>query len=161
LTPPEGTVEPRTDEPGGVEPGGAVAGRFQPVLERFARVREGIERRRWTNVLYRVAIGVVGAAIVVVGIFMLPAPGPGWVVIFAGLGVLATEFAAARRLLAFTRRKYLEWIAWMGRQSPPARVLISLAILAMLAGFAWLFGVFELVGGWLGIEWSWLGSPLR
>jgi uncharacterized protein (TIGR02611 family) len=150
LTGPEGEVEPLT----------GAAGRFHPVLEWLTRVRQGIERRRWTNVLYRVAVGLVGLAILVLGIIMLPAPGPGWVVIFAGLGVLATEFPQARRLLAFTRRKYLEWIAWLGRQSAPVRVLISLAILAMLAGFAWFFGVFALVGGWFGLDWNWLRSPL-
>jgi uncharacterized protein (TIGR02611 family) len=35
-----------------------------------------------------------GASIVVVGIILLPAPGPGWLVIFVGLGLLAQESLA-------------------------------------------------------------------
>jgi uncharacterized protein (TIGR02611 family) len=126
----------------------------------MVRVRQSFAHLRWANLTYRVVVGLIGVGIVVVGIIMLPAPGPGWVVIFAGLGVLATEFEAARRLLAFTRRKYLEWVAWLGRQSVPVRALVSAAIVAMLVLFAWLFGMFSLVGGWLGVEWTWLRSPL-
>jgi uncharacterized protein (TIGR02611 family) len=110
--------------------------------------------------MYRVVVALIGLGIVALGIILLPAPGPGWVIIFAGLGVLATEFEAARRVLAFTRRKYVEWVAWLGRQSALVRVLVSSAILVLLALFAWLFGMFALVGGWVGLDWTWLRSPL-
>ena len=35
-----------------------------------------------------------------VGILAIPYPGPGWAIVFLGLGILATEFDWARRLLA-------------------------------------------------------------
>jgi len=41
---------------------------------------------------------IIGLVIVIVGIILLPLPGPGWVIIFAGLAVLATEFAVARQV---------------------------------------------------------------
>jgi uncharacterized protein (TIGR02611 family) len=41
---------------------------------------------------------ILGFAIVGVGIVLLPLPGPGWVIIFAGFALLATEFAFAERV---------------------------------------------------------------
>jgi uncharacterized protein (TIGR02611 family) len=47
----------------------------------------------------RVVLTVIGATVVLLGIALLVLPGPGTLVIFVGLGVLAIEFAWARRLL--------------------------------------------------------------
>ncbi len=105
-------------------------------------------------------IGLVGLAVVVLGIIALPAPGPGWAIIFVGLGILATEFERARKVLAWVRHRYEEWVAWMGRQGMATRLLVSTGILMIVAVFAWLFGVFATVGGWVGIDWAWLKSPL-
>jgi uncharacterized protein (TIGR02611 family) len=93
--------------------------------------------------VYRVAVGVVGALIIVLGIVMIPAPGPGWLVVFAGLGVLATEFSWAHRVLTYARRKVHAWTAWIKRQSLVVRIMVGLAGLAIIAGvvFAGLQGV--------------------
>lgn len=42
---------------------------------------------------------VGGFLLLLAGIAMLALPGPGWLAIFAGLGLLADEFPWARRLL--------------------------------------------------------------
>lgn len=47
----------------------------------------------------RVVIAVVGGTVVLIGIIMIVAPGPAFVVIPAGLAILATEFVWAQRLL--------------------------------------------------------------
>jgi hypothetical protein len=47
---------------------------------------------------------------------VLVLPGPGWVVIFIGLGIWATEFAWADSLLGSVRRKVASWTAWIGRR---------------------------------------------
>lgn len=47
----------------------------------------------------RVVIGIVGASVVFVGVVMIVAPGPAFIVIPAGLAILAIEFVWARRLL--------------------------------------------------------------
>jgi uncharacterized protein (TIGR02611 family) len=52
----------------------------------------------------RVAVLVVGLFLLVAGLVMLVLPGPGLLVTMAGLAVLATEFAWARRLLDRVRR---------------------------------------------------------
>lgn len=42
---------------------------------------------------------VIGFTLLAFGLVLLVTPGPGWLVIFAGLAVLAAEFLWARRLL--------------------------------------------------------------
>ncbi len=68
-------------------------------------------RQRWAGdsrlrqMVWRAIATGVGSAIVVVGIILLPLPGPGWAIIFLGLAVLATEYVWAHRLLLFTKNK--------------------------------------------------------
>ena len=47
----------------------------------------------------RVIVGAIGGVITLFGVVALVAPGPGWLIIFTGLGILASEFAWAARLL--------------------------------------------------------------
>lgn len=49
---------------------------------------------------------MVGWLVVLVGIVLLPLPGPGWLVIFLGLGILAAEFVWAERLLKRAKAYY-------------------------------------------------------
>lgn len=53
----------------------------------------------------RLAVLVVGMGVIAVGIVMIPAPGPGWLVVFAGLALLATEFTWAEILLDRAKRQ--------------------------------------------------------
>ena len=48
---------------------------------------------------------VAGFTLLLVGVVMLVTPGPGWVVIFLGLGLLAVEFVWARRLKGRIQRE--------------------------------------------------------
>jgi uncharacterized protein (TIGR02611 family) len=47
----------------------------------------------------RAVKAVFGFTLLAIGVVLLVTPGPGWVVIFAGLALLAAEFLWARRLL--------------------------------------------------------------
>ena len=47
----------------------------------------------------RIVVGVLGAILVGGGLLLVPLPGPGWLIVFAGLALLATEFAWAARAL--------------------------------------------------------------
>ena len=53
----------------------------------------------------RVIVLVVGLTLLICGTVMLIAPGPGWLLIFSGLSVLALEFAWARQLLRKIKAK--------------------------------------------------------
>ena len=48
---------------------------------------------------------VAGFTLLAVGILMLVTPGPGWLTIFLGLGLLAAEFMWARRLMDRIKRE--------------------------------------------------------
>ena len=50
-------------------------------------------------IVKRVLVGFVGGLITLIGVVALVAPGPGWLIIFTGLGNLASEFAWAARVL--------------------------------------------------------------
>lgn len=53
----------------------------------------------------RVGVGVAGTSVLGAGVAMLVLPGPGLVVIVAGLAILATEFAWAERRLDQAKEK--------------------------------------------------------
>ncbi len=50
-------------------------------------------------IIKRILVGIVGGVVTIIGVGALIAPGPGWLIIFAGLGILGTEFAWAARAL--------------------------------------------------------------
>jgi uncharacterized protein (TIGR02611 family) len=51
----------------------------------------------------RMAVAVLGGALVVAGLAMLVLPGPGILVVVAGFAVLGTEFVWAERALDYTK----------------------------------------------------------
>jgi len=53
----------------------------------------------------RIAVTVVGFVLLLVGIVMIVTPGPGILLIIAGLAVLATEYVWAERLLNLAKQK--------------------------------------------------------
>ncbi len=87
-------------------------------------------------VAWRIGITVVGVAIIAGGIVLLPLPGPGWLIIFAGLGVLATEYTWAARLLTWARDQVLRWTEWLKGQPIWIRLLVGLLTLLVLVGVA-------------------------
>lgn len=61
---------------------------------------------------WQVVIFLLGLAVVAGGVVLLPLPGPGWLIIFAGIGLWATEFPWAQRVLRWTKRQLVEWTHW-------------------------------------------------
>ena len=57
------------------------------------------------SMIRKLVVGAVGSTVIAAGLVMLITPGPGILAILAGLGILATEFAAARRILNKLRRR--------------------------------------------------------
>lgn len=67
--------------------------------------------RTAVNYLRKAAVLVTGTVVVLVGAALLVLPGPGWMVIFAGLGLLATEFPWAAALLLRAQSTARRWWA--------------------------------------------------
>jgi uncharacterized protein (TIGR02611 family) len=97
-------------------------------------LRARIKRNPALALAYRLAVGIVGGLIVVLGVALVPLPGPGWLIVFLGLGILATEFAWAQRLLDFGRRTLESWLRWLRNQNLAVRGLVSLVTLAFVVG---------------------------
>src|SRR5207237_326151 len=117
------TDQQRDDEPGLLD----------EVADRLG-FRDRIKKNPALALAYRIVVGVIGTAIMLLGLVLVPLPGPGWLIVFLGLGILATEFAWAERLLDFGKAKLKAWIAWLNRQHLAVRALISLATLAFVGG---------------------------
>jgi uncharacterized protein (TIGR02611 family) len=105
-------------------------------------------------------VGVVGTAVLVAGIIAIPYPGPGWLILFAGLAILGTEFQWAQQVLHWTRARYDSWTAWLRRQSPAVRVAVITGTGVIVLATLWLVNVFGLIAGWVGLRWDWVRSPL-
>ncbi len=56
----------------------------------------------------RLVVGIIGFTVLLIGIAMIILPGPAIVVIPIGLGILASEFVWARRLLRKVKKKFQE-----------------------------------------------------
>ncbi|OMI41473.1 TIGR02611 family protein [Streptomyces sparsogenes] len=97
----QGVTEPAAPGPAAGE--GAAE---EPALG--SRAPQFIQRSRALHLSWQVGVFIVGLAVVVVGIIMLPLPGPGWLVIFAGMAIWATEFVWAQLVLRWTKRKVTE-----------------------------------------------------
>ncbi|MFD7721779.1 TIGR02611 family protein [Streptomyces sp. NPDC059814] len=105
-----------------------------------------IKASRALHLSWQVGVFLVGLAVVVAGIIMLPLPGPGWLVIFGGMAIWATEFVWAQLVLRWTRRKVTE--AAKRALDPKVRrrnialTVIGLVIIAVLVGiYVWKFGI--------------------
>ncbi|WP_329499776.1 TIGR02611 family protein [Kitasatospora herbaricolor] len=111
-----------------------------------SRAPHFIRRSRPLHLSWQVVIFLVGLAVVVLGVVMLPLPGPGWVVIFLGMGIWATEFVWAQLALRWTRRKVAE--AAQKAMDPRVRrrnltlTAVGLVVIAGLGGwYLWKYGL--------------------
>jgi uncharacterized protein (TIGR02611 family) len=67
------------------------------------RIRLKLANRRWDP--RRVAVTLLGFAVLLVGLVLLALPGPGLLVVAIGLAILATEFMWAWRAQRYVRAK--------------------------------------------------------
>jgi uncharacterized protein (TIGR02611 family) len=105
-----------------------------------------IKRSKPLHLSWQVGVFIVGLAVVAGGIVMLPLPGPGWLVIFGGIAIWATEFVWAQLVLRWTKRKVTE--AAQRALDPAVRrrniilTTIGLVIIVVLVGiYVWKFGI--------------------
>lgn len=108
----------------------------------------------------KVLVGFVGWVVLLAGIVMIPYPGPGWVVVFIGLSILATEFAWARSVHTYARGKYDAWGDWMSRQPGYVKAIFWVLTAATVIVTVWLLNGYGLIDTWLHLGLPWLHSPL-
>ncbi|MBY6350039.1 TIGR02611 family protein [Rhodococcoides corynebacterioides] len=127
---------------------------------KYRRWRDGLASRPTVDRAYRIGVGVVGTLVLAVGIVAIPYPGPGWLIVFAGLGILASEFAWAKTVLRWVRARYDAFMAWFEQQNIVVKGIGVLFTAAVVVATLWVLGALELAGGWVGLDWAWLQSPL-
>jgi uncharacterized protein (TIGR02611 family) len=74
--------------------------------------------------------------VIVVGVVLLALPGPGWLVIFFGIGIWPTEFAWASSLLGRVRDLVARSTAWVQRQPRWLTILVGTTGLVILGAAA-------------------------
>jgi uncharacterized protein (TIGR02611 family) len=131
------------------------------VLDGCRRARRHLAGNRTTNFCYRALVGLIGGIVLAVGVIAIPYPGPGWLIVFAGLAILATEFAWAQHVLRYARGRYDAWNAWQRRQHWALRLTILAATGLVVVTTVWLLGAFHLAARFVGLgHWTWLQSPI-
>jgi uncharacterized protein (TIGR02611 family) len=135
--PPRATKPPEPRDPAGRPERGE--------RELGSRAPDFIKASRPLHLSWMVGVFVVGLAVVGGGVLLLPLPGPGWLVIFAGVAIWATEFVWAQLVLRWTKRKVTE--AARAALDPKVRrrnialTAVGLVIVAVLvAVYVWKFG---------------------
>lgn len=94
-------------------------------------------RRGPVAALRRTGVAVAGTAIVLVGLVLVPLPGPGWAIVFSGVALLGTEFTWAERLLHAVLRRLAPARAALARAPRVLRrLVVGLAIGSAVASVA-------------------------
>ncbi|HJA39396.1 MAG TPA: TIGR02611 family protein [Candidatus Brevibacterium intestinigallinarum] len=118
-----------------------------------------MDERPHTARVYRATIGALGALIIVVGLILVPLPGPGWLIVLTGVAIIASEFAFARRLLRFAQARLRAWTRWVAASHWTVGASLGLATCACVVGAVWL--VLLLIGlpDWVPAAWvpEWTG----
>ena len=130
------------------------------IRRRWARWRDRLRERRRAEFVYRIAVGIVGLTVFAVGIVTIPYPGPGWAIVFVGLGILATEFDWARRLLAYAKERYDKAMDWFRRQHIAIQAIGGVLTALIVVATLWLLGAADWTAELVGFDWPWLNSPI-
>ncbi|MEV7509800.1 TIGR02611 family protein [Streptomyces sp. NPDC090085] len=130
----------------GAESGATSAAEAAEQTPHVSKAPAFIKANKSLHLSWQVGVFIVGLAVIAAGIAMLVLPGPGWVAIFAGLAIWATEFAWAHLVLRWTKRKVTE--AAQKALDPKVRrrnlilTTTGLVIAAALIGFyLWKYGL--------------------
>ena len=107
----------------------------------------------------RIITAFLGGLVVLVGIVLIPYPGPGWLIVFAGFAILSTEFEFARRTLEWLKGKYEAWVSWLKRQHLSIQILVLAFTGLVVVTTVWLLNAFGLINNFLNLGWDWLISP--
>ncbi len=116
--------------------------------ERATGEREETEAEIRRGVIIRLARIIGGFVLIGLGLALLPLPGPGWVTILVGLGLL--PYAWAQRTIRLIRRR-IPGVPEDGRIPTRTWIVMGLIVVATMS-VSILFG--DAIGQFLGDAWS-------
>ena len=88
----------------------------------LSQIRAAVGLSDLSGAFRKLIVGVIGMTILLLGVAMIVLPGPAFIVIPAGLGILATEFAWARHAV---RRARMMIAKARGRESGKPRTTVN------------------------------------
>ena len=108
---------------------------------RLTGLHAQVRRLPGGEVTWRVLVIIVGTVLTVGGLALVPLPGPGWLIVFLGLTVLASEFVWAERLLRFARARVSAVTSLVAAQRLWVRAILTIVaaafVVAVLAGYCY------------------------
>ena len=111
--------------------------------------RRRIRSKPSTHRIYRIGVALLGLVIVVGGLVAVPAPGPGWLIVFVGLSVWASEFEWAQRLLRWARGRLSRWNEWVQARTWWVKTGLGVGTAALVAAVFWGYLASQGVPGFL------------
>jgi len=107
----------------------------------------------------KVLIGIIGGLVVLIGLVLIPYPGPGWLIVFTGFAILATEFVFAQKTLHQLRLRYDAWVDWL-KQQPWYIQALALSFTGLVVIVTvYLLNAFGIINSFLNLGQDWLVSP--
>lgn len=103
---------------------------------------------------------LLGGLVVLVGVVTIPYPGPGWLIVFAGLAILAQDYPAAQRILDTAKAKYDAWQNWLTSQTIYIRIVFWVATAVIVIATIYLLNGYGIVNQVLNLNQEWLISPI-
>ena len=107
----------------------------------------------------RVITAILGGLVVLIGVVLIPYPGPGWLIVFAGFAILSTEFEFARRALEWLKARYEMWANWLKKQHLSIQILVLAMTGLVVAVTVWLLNGFGMINDFLNLGLDWVRSP--
>ena len=104
---------------------------------------------------------MVGLAVLSAGIVAIPYPGPGWAMVFLGLGILATEFRWAQLALHWVKARYDAVMAWFSRQHIAVKALGTAFTALVVVATLWLLGALGWAANLVGCRMGLVEEPYR
>ncbi|MEM7096605.1 MAG: PGPGW domain-containing protein [Actinomycetota bacterium] len=111
--------------------------------------REETAEEAKDNIILRLGRICLGFIIVILGIIAIPLPGPGWLIVIAGLSILARDFPWAARAILFIRRR-IPGVPEDGDIPLRTWLIMGAIVIAATAASIWytVFDGSETVRGW-------------
>ena len=106
--------------------------------EQLQSLRDRIRTTRTGRLTLQIVVAVLGLVVVLIGIVLIPFPGPGWLIVLGGLAIWAIEFVWAQRLLTYTKNKLEGWWKWLRRQHWSVRLLAGAIGLVIVGSVLWM-----------------------
>lgn len=102
---------------------------------------------------------LLGGLVLLVGVVAIPYPGPGWLIVFAGLAILARDYPSAQRLLDYARHRYDRWVIWLKRQPKHIKGTFWCLTAIIVVTTIWLMNGYGIINSVLSLGLEWLNSP--